>query len=45
MIKEKCECCGESPVIGTRYSKGIDNGAYIKVCKECMQCKEWDKDV
>ncbi len=38
----RCECCGNSPVVGTRYSKGVDGGANLKVCKDCKETKEWD---
>lgn len=37
-----CECCGEHPVVGKRYSKGIDGGANLDVCKECLETPDWD---
>jgi len=45
-MSEKCEACGEKPVVGTRHAKYIDNGgATLNVCKDCLNDPDWDKDV
>ena len=39
---EECECCGDKPVVGKRYSKGVDGGTDLNVCKDCLETDEWD---
>ena len=40
--KQQCECCGETPCVGTRWTDGCDGGADLRVCEDCMETTEWD---
>lgn len=39
---EKCDGCGDEPVVGKRWSKM--SNFYWLVCKDCMKTDEWDID-